>query len=320
LPGLNFRGFRGKEDFPHMADIINAVNETDDNDGFVTPEEIEKNYSFLQRSDTAQDLVFIEIDGIPVGYGRCMWDEEMDGDYLYSFFIHMKEEGRNNGIGYSVARYFINRLTKISNDHPVDAPKYFQSWCSDTQTWYNRLMTKLGFEPVRYGISMIRPGSQPVKVFPLPENIEVREVQPEDYRKIWEADVEAFRDHWGFVEQTEKDYQAYLEFPYFEPELWKVAWDGDQVVGMVRNFINPKENEKFNRQRGYTEFISVRRPWRRQGVARALLTQSIQMFLDMGMDETSLGVDTQNPNSAMQLYHSVGYTETKRYITYRKPF
>ena len=88
---------------------------------------------------------------------------------------------------------------------------------------------------------------------------------------------------------------------------------------MVRNFVNPKENETFDRLRGYTEFISVRRPWRRQGVARALLTQSIQMFTEMGMQETALGVDTENPNGALNLYQSVGYEETRRFYTYRKP-
>jgi ribosomal protein S18 acetylase RimI-like enzyme len=64
----------------------------------------------------------------------------------------------------------------------------------------------------------------------------------------------------------------------------------------------------------------VRRPWRRQGVARALLTRSIQMFIEMGMQETALGVDTENPNGALNLYQDVGYTEEKRFITYRKPY
>lgn len=320
LPGLNFRGFLGRQDFPHMAEIINAVYQTDAIERRISAEEIESNYGYLQRSDTSQDLIFIEIDGTPVGYGRCMWDKVLDGEYVYSFFIHMKQEWRNHGIGTAVAKHFMRRLTEIASEHPGHADKYFQSWGEQSQTWYRGLLETLGYKPVRYGLSMIRPASLPLKVHALPGNLEVRLVQPKDYRKVWEADAEAFRDHWGFVEMTEKDYQAFLEFPYFEPELWKVAWDGDQVAGMVRNFINPTENELFNRQRGYTEFISVRRPWRRQGVARALLTQSIQMFMDMGMDETSLGVDTENPNGALDLYQSVGYREVKRFYTYRKPF
>ena len=89
---------------------------------------------------------------------------------------------------------------------------------------------------------------------------------------------------------------------------------------MVLNFINQNENEDYHRQRGYTEGISVRRPWRRRGLARALLTRSLQMFKDMGMTEAALGVDTQNLNGALRLYKSVGFRESQRWTIYRKAF
>ena len=70
---------------------------------------------------------------------------------------------------------------------------------------------------------------------PLPEGIEVRPVLPQDYRKIWNAANEAFMDEYGATAPTEEWYQSYLNRPYFLPHLWQVAWDGDQVVGMVQN-------------------------------------------------------------------------------------
>ena len=42
------------------------------------------------------------------------------------------------------------------------------------------------------------------------------------------------------------------------------------------------------------------------------------MFQEMGMEDTALGVDTQNPSGAKRLYESVGYKEIKRQTTYRK--
>ena len=63
----------------------------------------------------------------------------------------------------------------------------------------------------------------------------------------------------------------------------------------------------------------MRRPWRRRGLARALLVQSIQMFRQMGMEEMALGVDTQNPHGALALYQSVGYHEIKRSTFFNKP-
>ena len=87
---------------------------------------------------------------------------------------------------------------------------------------------------------------------------------------------------------------------------------------MVLNFLNEKENEEYNRLRGWTEDISVRRPWRRRGLARALLTRSLQMFKDMGMDHAALGVDTENTTGALNLYESVGFVVEKRHATYWK--
>lgn len=320
IPGLVFRSFRGESDYPVMAAIINAANQADGEEELARVEDIAVNYAHIQRSDPEKDMVFIEIDGQPVGYGRCMWDQEPDGKYLYSMFLHLAPEGRGKGLDRPVMEYFLQRLTKMARQHPDSAPKYLQTWSSAAKPWWNDMLEDLGFEKVRYIYGMRRPCSLPVEVTPLPQGIEVRPVQETHLRQIFDAESEAFRDHWGYVEPTETDYQRWLKEPLHKPSLWKIAWDGGQVVGMVRNFIEAEENETFNRQRGYTEEISVRRPWRRQGVAKALLTMSIQMFIEMGMDETYLGVDAENPNGALKLYTSVGYEQDKLWITYRKEF
>jgi ribosomal protein S18 acetylase RimI-like enzyme len=165
---------------------------------------------------------------------------------------------------------------------------------------------------------MVCPFHEPIKVTPMPKGLEIRTVPRDQFRKVWEADQEAFKDHWGYVPGTENDYQRWLENPIHDPNLWRVAWDGDQVAGMVLNFLNQEENEEYNRKRGWTEDICVRRPWRRRGLARALLTRSLQMFKDMGMDHAALGVDTKNLSGALNLYQSVGFQVEKRYTDYRK--
>jgi ribosomal protein S18 acetylase RimI-like enzyme len=98
-----------------------------------------------------------------------------------------------------------------------------------------------------------------------------------------------------------------------------VAWDGDEVVGTVLSFIDDVENKTFNRKRGYTEDICVRRPWRRKGIARALLVQSMKELKSRGMTEAALGVDTENPSGALRLYLGVGYHREQCQIVYHKP-
>ena len=137
---------------------------------------------------------------------------------------------------------------------------------------------------------------------PLPDGLEIRPVRDEDIRTIWEADVEAFRDHWGFVEQSEEDYERFVAFPYHDPTLWKIAWDDEGVAGQVKSFIDTAQNEAHGRQRGWTEAISTSRRWRRRGVAKAFIVESIRELAARGMTEVALGVHTENPNGAYALY------------------
>jgi ribosomal protein S18 acetylase RimI-like enzyme len=318
IEGLTFRGFRGEDDYPVMLEIINAVKIADEDDRADTLEDIRRGYAHLQRSDPYKDMLFAEVNAEPAGYSRVWWDEELNGPHLYSLFVFLKSEWRATGLSSAMLDHQLSRLREIAQEHPADAKKFFQMWASSTEEWYQGLMESKGFQPVRYAFSMTRPASEPVEITPLPEGIEVRPVKPEQYRQVWEADQEAFQDHWGFVPGTEEDYKRWLEWPSLSPDLWQVAWDGDEVAGMVLNFIDKQQNEEYDRKRGYTEGISVRRPWRRQGVARGLLTRSIKMFQEMGMEETALGVDVENPRGALNLYESVGYKETKRYTTFRK--
>ena len=85
------------------------------------------------------------------------------------------------------------------------------------------------------------------------------------------------------------------------------------------NFIQRDENEKYGRKRGYTETIFVRRPWRGQGLAKALIARSFLAHREAGMTEAALGLDADNLSGALHLYRQMGFVETKRTMTYRKP-
>jgi ribosomal protein S18 acetylase RimI-like enzyme len=167
---------------------------------------------------------------------------------------------------------------------------------------------------------MVRPNLDDLAPAPLPDGLEIREVRPEHLPAIWAAHVEAMRDHWGAVEPDDATYQQFLTDPMTsDSSLWRVAWDGDEVAGQVRSFINPEENARRGTRRGHTEFISVRRPWRRRGLARALIAASFPLLRARGMTEATLGVDTENPSGAFRVYESCGFVAVSRDTTYRKP-
>ena len=145
---------------------------------------------------------------------------------------------------------------------------------------------------------------------------------PEHYRQVWDTSNEAFADHWGFAQPSEEDYQAWLtNKTIFQPSLWQIAWDvvSNQMAGQVRTFIDHAQNEKYHHKRGYTEFISVRRPWRTRGLARALIIRSLKAQKEQGMLESALGVDSENLSGATRVYEDCGFRVVKKNALYRKP-
>ncbi|MEW5828149.1 MAG: GNAT family N-acetyltransferase [Chloroflexota bacterium] len=319
IPGLAFRGFRGQEDYPGMAAVIDGSKVEDEVERSTTVEDIANTYEHLTNCDPYQDMLFAEVEGEMISYQRVLWEQELSGTRIYFVLNFMLPAWRRKGLGAAMLRWGEERLRRIAADHPQDGPRFFAAWTADTARGTVALLEKEGYLPVRYGYEMTRDLSEPFPEAPLPAGLEIRPVEEAHLRPIWEAMSEAFRDHWGYVPPTEENYREWLGEPDFNPSIFKIAWDGDQVAGMVQNYVLADENEEYRRKRGYTEGICVRRPWRKRGLAHALIVESMKMFKEMGMTETALGVDAENTSGALRLYESLGYRQVKKSVTYRKP-
>lgn len=315
---VRFRPYRNEDDIAIIADITQRCYEAEGIDFLWSQEEASRLFAHLDHFNPFKNVLFAESTDQTVAFVRVHWSQEDSGPRIYHHIGHILPQWRHKGIGSNLLRFAQERLRVLASNHRFNGSKFFQTWIADTDTSSKTMLESCGYQPTRFDFDMLRPLSERIEHRTLPSNLEIRQVKPEEYRLVWEAMDEAFRDHWGHVPASESAYEWWQKSDSFQPKLWKVAWDGNQVAGMVLNYIDQAENQRYGRKRGYTENICVRRPWRRQGLARALLTQSLRMHKDMGMVEACLGVDTQNPNGALQLYESVGFKSVKRYTTYRK--
>jgi len=84
------------------------------------------------------------------------------------------------------------------------------------------------------------------------------------------------------------------------------------------NAIYPAENEALGVQRGWLDHVSVRRPWRRRGLASALIAESLRAIRDAGMTDAALGVDAENPTGALRVYENLGFRRARTGVSYRK--
>jgi ribosomal protein S18 acetylase RimI-like enzyme len=318
LADLTSRSFSGGEDYEHVARLVVIDARADGGQAVMNGDEVKAQFDTTENLHLERDCAFVEASGRPVGYVVTRWWQEVDGPRIYRHMCKLEPEWRGRGIGTAMLHWAQAHLAEIAAGH--DAPaKVYRTDADDHAVETVELLKAEGYLAIEHHAELVRPHLDGIPEAPLPAGLEIRPVTEDQLRAIWEADVEAFRDHWGFVEPTEKDWQAFCEFPLRDESLWKVAWDGARVAGQVRSFINEEENVEYDRRRGWTEFISTAREWRGRGVATALICESLREVRRRGMEEAALGVHLENPHGAYRLYQSLGFEVVRSGATYEKP-
>jgi GNAT superfamily N-acetyltransferase len=321
IPGIVFRHFQGDADHARIAAVLTASEQADQMVRSVTGSDIAAAYQHLTNCDPYTDLVIAEANGEVIGFARGWWENDSPTGRLYKHNAFLQPAWRRKGVGRALLGWVERRLGDISASHPPEEAKFYQANVTQFQDGAAVLLERAGYQVTRYYYLMVRPTLDDISILPLPDGLEVRPVLPDHYRPIWNLVDETSQDEWGYQQTTEADYQEWLESPQFQPDLWQIAWDTltDQPVGTVLTYIYFDENRQFNRLRGYTEGIGVRRAWRRRGVARALIGRSLLAQKAAGMTESALVADSDSQSNVTQLYQGCGFQIVKRDTIYRKP-
>lgn len=319
ITGLTLRAYRAG-DAQAMAELANRVFEADGVRWRTDPAEMENWLSSgNEKFDPGRDTFLVEVDGTLVASADTEWVDTTDGLREFRMGAMVDPTWRRQGIGRWLQSLLEGHATKLSAEYPTDRPKMMGTWATDTERDRIALISRFGFTSARYFFDMVRPTLDEIEEPILPEGLELRPIGDDQLRQLWDADVEAFLDHWGGFDGSEENFEKWRRDPKFDPSLFVVAWDGDEIAGGVVNQINETENAAFNRRRGWLQSVFVRRPWRRRGLGKAVVLRSLQVLRDRGMTSAGLGVDADNPTGALGLYTGTGFEVEFRSTAYRKP-
>jgi len=181
-------------------------------------------------------------------------------------------------------------------------------------------LERYGFELVRHFFRMQLELDLPPQKPHLPEGLQIMPIDMERELKAAILSMEeAFEDHWGHVPQPEEEmleqWEHYLENnPDFDPTLWFLAKEGDQIAGVCRCSGKTAEDPDM----GWVNQLCVRKPWRRQGLGMALLLEAFNEFFRRGKQRAALAVDASSLTNATRLYEKAGMHVTRQYDTYEK--
>lgn len=232
--------------------------------------------------------------------------------------VHPQFEGL--GIGSALMEWAEQRLQQTVTRVPDDLQvKYFAGSLS-THEPTKRLLEDCGMNLVRYFGRMVIDLDHKTPQPQFPSGITLSTfAEFGDLRAIYRAFDDAFQDHWGHVPQPEEEMLAEWKHwtstdDEFNPDHWYIAMDGPDIAGIC--LCRPREWE--DPDMAWVNILGVRRQWRRQGLALAMLHHAFGEFFRLGKPRVGLGVDAGSLTGATGLYKKAGMHVAREFHSYEK--
>lgn len=291
-------------DAPRIAELLNAHAVATGRPADETAERVERWFE-LEDLDPARDM-FVALDAERiVGYA----DASATGAGREVVYVDLRVPPGQEHIVERLLAEVERRAEELGDAHArIRAP------ANEADADYRAALSRHGFEVVRSSFTMEidleTPGEEPV----WPSGLTSRPFRPGEERAVYDAYVEAFADHWSFIPESFADWCTWNLGPNQDTSLWRLVQAGREIAALCVSVPSRGDDQAL----GWVAVLAVRRPWRRRGLARALLLESFGLFRSIGRRRAALGVDSENTTGAIALYEGVGMRATSRSDTWER--
>jgi mycothiol synthase len=265
----------------------------------------------LPDFDIASDAwVAEDAAGQLVGYAYA-GDQTYNGEIQGDLFVHPSCDEP------AVARRLLDlveqRAAELVAEHSYTGRRVLALYCSATNRAKAALLAHDGFVVVRRLLRMQIDLSQGLTRSEPPAGIEIRPFRAGvDDQTMYKGVDEAFADHFQRRDESFEQWrQRLLDHPDFRPELWQIAWDGEQMAGGLIAY-------DFG-DLGWVQALGVRRPWRHRGLGGALLARAFELLAARQQTRVGLGVDAEGETGALHLYERAGMRITQEHDLFERP-
>lgn len=242
---------------------------------------------------------------------------EVKEERCYVFGI-VDPDHRDRGIGTELLEWGVDRATTQLQSSDRSIPRFIRVEAPDGVTGAHDLFSDLGFAPVRYNEELLRPLADLPPVSTV-EGVAIRPWPTDRDEEIRREKNDAFTDHWGSTPTGTDGWKQMVHGFGARPDLSFVAIDtasGD-IIGHCLNHRYPADDTLLGRSDGWINSLGTLRAWRGRGVATAMILRTLHTFAAAGLTHASIGVDSQNPTGAAELYRGLGFELAHRAVTHQ---
>jgi len=180
----------------------------------------------------------------------------------------------------------------------------------------------LGYQRVRYFYRMAITLQEMPTVQTLPEGFTLKTFDyPAGLEALVIAREEMWQDHYAHtphpLHELLDGWKYGIEMDAkFDASLWFIVTD--DATGEIAGIALSRIEDPTNAEQGYIHVVGVRRAYRKQGLAQAMLTRLFAEFWNRSQKTICLGVDASSPTGATRLYERVGMSPIRQDVFLEK--
>ena len=317
---LTARPYGGPADAKRIAETINGRRAR--TEGGAAPVPAEEVEAFVETAwadfDARHDMHLFFRDGRMAAYERTKRETWAGGVRVYHLQPFVHPDFRSQESLSEILKHIVRYQSEYARRDVSGGSPFLAAMPDPSDEEMIGALLAAGFEPCHHFLQMTRSLDEEVALRDLPPNLALRPVRESQHRSIYDFDRRIMRGLWGVEAPTESHFRWWSEEAFLDPELWRVAWDGDEIVGTAAGVVGGTWNPSLGGGKGEIRFVRVAPEWRRRGVASTLILLCLAALRARGIREVVLGVDGENEDTAAALYRTLGFEVASCRTAYRR--
>ncbi len=301
-------------DLEAVVNLMNACTQADVGRSDATPFSVGRYWQGGDVQLETDTLLLFAPDKTLAGFAQFI-EETPPTPYDVDTWVH--PDCNQPGVGAALLNWIDRRAEQAlarAPDHVLAAIDHVSVYTQDRSA--RQRLEAAGYRTERVFRRMTIDLNAPPPIPKLPDGIAIRSFRPGEERAVYEAWEEAQADEWGHESiPYDKWLYYFIEVePNFDPEAWFLAVEGEIIVG----YALCRWERAGEPDHSTVRYLAVRRPWRKRGIALALLQHAFGAIYRRGKRGAGLGVDATSLTGADRLYERAGMRVAEETLRYRK--
>jgi ribosomal protein S18 acetylase RimI-like enzyme len=304
------------EDCEAVAEIVNAFWTDIGRTGHFTGDGVRGRLQTPTLNHATHTRLILTKTGTPIAYA-FLWKHSLTSQNARLIWV-VHPEYRETYAGTLLLGWAEQQVRNDVGAMNSNAGCVLQAESLSAHDGSQELYHQFGFRVARYFWEMkIELDTEPPKaIFPPHLCIRTFDVDT-DSEKLYRSIRSTFAQHWGFQNDVyEIGFSGFIHEiendPHFDPSLWFVLFEGDEIVGMAIC----KQTAGAVGNVGYISRFGLIPNRRRQGLGLALLQHAFFVLYQRRCTCVTLDVDAANVTGATRLYHRAGMKIDKQWRIY----